>query len=379
MLRSTLSMTTGVVLFLVACGGAAAPASTAAVSPSASAAAAAKASAPGSAAASAAAKPSSGASAAAPASGAAAVKPEKAKISIARSAQGGSFIPIMIAKEAGYFAKYGLDADLILVAPPAANAALASGTLDIYEGATSVITAILGGAEFEYVAAPVDRNSQVLLGKPGFTTFQSLRGKSIATISAGSFGDIAARWLAKKEGMVPGKDFTLIYHQTPEAAMATFDKGDADAALVTPPYSDVLKAKGDPVIFDFYNSDFRVVGPGTAVSRKFRQQNPNTIRAFLMGYLEGVKRTFEDEAYAKQLDAKYAKFDDPKLIDPDYAQAVRVLNKNLTIKPEAIQVALDGSDDPKAKTAKVADFYDNTIIDEVNKDFGSKLFPDDIK
>src|SRR5262245_47165598 len=90
MLRSKLSLTllAAIALGLVACGGASAPAS-------------------------------SQATASAVASGSAASageKPEKAKISIARSAQGGSFIPIMIAKEAGYFAKYGLDAELLLVA-----------------------------------------------------------------------------------------------------------------------------------------------------------------------------------------------------------------------------------------------------------------------
>src|SRR5437868_4275033 len=88
-------------------------------------------------------------------------KPEKAKIVIARSAPGGTFIPVMIAKEAGYFANHGLDTELLMVAPPAANQAMVSGSIATYQGATSDVTAILGGADAVYAAAPVAGNSQL--------------------------------------------------------------------------------------------------------------------------------------------------------------------------------------------------------------------------
>jgi hypothetical protein len=40
---------------------------------------------------------------------------------------------------------------------------------------------------------------------------------------------------------------------------------------------------------------------------------------------------------------------------------------------------LDASADPKARTAKPADFYDNTVIQQVNRDYASKLFPNEVK
>lgn len=305
-------------------------------------------------------------------------KPEKAKVTVARSAPGGTFIPVLIASDAGYFANHGVDVTLEMVAPPVANAGLASGSLDIYEGATSVITAILGGADLVYVAAPVDRNNQVLIGKPGLTTFASLRGKSVATTSAGAFGDIAARWSAKKEGMQAGKDFTLVYNPQADGALSIFLSGQTDALLDPPPYSDQAIQKGNPVIVDYYKEDFRVIGPGTAVTRSFLQKNPNTLNAFLRGYLDGLKRAIDDPAYAKQIDAKYSKLD-ASLLDTDYQQALKQWNKNLVVNPDAIQVVLDATDDPKAKSAKPADLFDNTIINAVNRDYGAKLFPSDVK
>ena len=351
-------------LLLAGCGGTAAPASVAPASPASAGASPA------------AAKPAVSASAAAAAAGQ--PKPEKAKITVARSAPGGTFIPILIASDAGYFTNHGLDVTLDMIAPPVANAGLASGSVDIYEGATSVVTAILGGADLLYVAAPVDRNNQVLIGKPGLTTFTALKGKSISTTSAGAFGDIAARWSAKKFNMQANKDFKLVYNPQADGALAEFKQGQTDATLIPPPYSDQAKAGGNPVIVDYYAEDFRVVGPGTAVSRSFFQKNPNTIKAFLMAYYDGLKRAIDDPAYAKQIDVKYSKLD-AALVDPDYQQASKQWNKDLTVNPASIQVVLDATDDPKAKTAKAQDMYDNSLISAVNADYGKQLFPNDIK
>ena len=358
-------------IWLAACGGAA-PASPAASSASA---VAAKTAASGSAS-PAAAKPATSASA--PVAAAGQPKPEKPKITVARSAPGGTFIPILIASDAGYFTNHGLDVTLDQIAPPVANAGLASGSVDIYEGATSVVTAILGGADLLYVAAPVDRNNQVLVGKPGLTSFTALKGKSISTTSAGAFGDIAARWSAKKFNMQANKDFKLVYNPQADGALSEFLNGQTDATLIPPPYSDQAKAGGNPVIVDYYSENFRVVGPGTAVSRTFFQKNPNTIKAFLMAYLDGLKRALDDPAYAKQIDQKYSKLD-AALVDPDYQQASRQWNKDLTVNPVAIQVVLDATDDPKAKSAKPQEMYDNSLISAVNSEYGKKLFPNDIK
>ena len=66
-------------------------------------------------------------------------------------------------------------------------------------------------------------------------------------------------------------------------------------------------------------------------------------------------------------------------MDSDYADGVKPWNKDMTIVPEAIQVTLDASQDPKAQAVKPTDFYDNSLIQAVNRDYGSKMFPNEIK
>jgi hypothetical protein len=51
----------------------------------------------------------------------------------------------------------------------------------------------------------------------------------------------------------------------------------------------------------------------------------------------------------------------------------------MTVDPAAIRVVLDDSSDAKAKSADPKRFYDNSIIQTVNRDYASKLFPGEVK
>jgi len=284
-----------------------------------------------------------------------------------------------VALEGGYFAKRGLSVAVNQVGATVAVQGVISGTIDIYQGGTAAIAAHLAGADIIYVAAPVDRNSLILFGQKGITSFESLRGKSIATTFPGAFGEIAVRMTARKQGMEVGKDIKLLYHRSSPEALSTLLAGNADALIVSPPQSELAKQKGYPVIIDYYKEGLKIVGPGTAVTREFFQKYPNTIKAYLMGYLDGLKRAIEDEDFARKIDTKYTKISDPKILAENYQQGLRVWNKDMTVDPAAIRVVLDDSSDLKAKSADPKRFYDNSLIEAVNREYASKLFPGEVR
>jgi ABC-type nitrate/sulfonate/bicarbonate transport system substrate-binding protein len=302
-------------------------------------------------------------------------KPEKSRLEVAIAAWGTTSLPLVLAQEAGYFGRYGLSVSLSQVSASAAVQGVVSGAIDIYQGGAAAIAAGLAGADIIYVAAAVDRSSLILFGQKGLTAFESLRGKSIATTSPGAFGEIAVRITARKHGMEVGKDLKLLYHRSTPEALATFVVGNADGLVITPPQTEIAKKKGYPVIIDYYKDGLKIIGPGTAVTREFAQKNPNALKAYLMAYLDGLKRALEDEEFAKKIDSKVTKVTDPKILDENYQQGIRVWNKDMTVDPAAIRVVLDDSSDPKAKSADPRKFYDNSIIEAVNRDYASKLFP----
>jgi NitT/TauT family transport system substrate-binding protein len=307
------------------------------------------------------------------------LKPEKTKLEVAIAATGPLYLPLLLAADAGYFAKRGLQVNLTVLSATASAQALLSGTVDIYQGGTATIHANVAGSDVIYIAAAVDKSTLVLFGQKGITTFDGLRGKAVATTSVGAFGEIAIRKTAKERGMEIGRDIKLLYHKGPPDALSTFMLNNADGLIVTPPQTEMAKSKGYPVIIDYYERGLKIIGPGTGVARSFVQKYPNTLKIFLMGYLDGVKRALDDPASAKHIESFYTKVTEPKMLDTSYRDGVKVWNKDMTVDPGAIKLVLEQSTVAKASELDPRRFFDNTLIKEVNRDYASKLFPGQIK
>ena len=129
------------------------------------------------------------------------LKPEKNRLEVAIAATGPLYLPVILANEAGYFSKRGVTVNLTTLSATASAQALLSGQVDIYQGGTATIHANVAGSDLIYVAASVDRSTLVLFGQKGITSFDQLRGKSVATTSVGAFGEIAIRKTARERGM----------------------------------------------------------------------------------------------------------------------------------------------------------------------------------
>src|SRR5918996_3761063 len=207
-------------------------------------------------------------------------KPEKNSLEVAIAAYGPLYLPLLVAHEAGYFAKRGLNLNITQLSATASAQALISGRVDIYQGGASTIHANVGGSDLIYIAASVDRSTLVLFGQKGLTTFEGLKGKSVATTSVGAFGEIAMRKTAKEHGMEVGKDVKLLYHKGPPDALSTFLLGNADGVIITPPQSEMARTKGFPVVMDYYERGLKIIGPGTGLARAFMHKNPNTLKIF---------------------------------------------------------------------------------------------------
>jgi ABC-type nitrate/sulfonate/bicarbonate transport system substrate-binding protein len=303
-------------------------------------------------------------------------KPEKNTLEVAIAAYGPLYLPLLVAHEAGYFSKRGVNLNITQLSATASAQALISGKVDIYQGGASTIHANVGGSDLIYIGAAVDRSTLILFGQKGFATFENLRGKAIATTSVGAFGEIAIRKTAKERGMDIGKDIKLLYHKGPPEALATFVVGNADGLIITPPQSEMARSKGFPIIIDYYERGLKIIGPGTGVARWFMQKNPNTLKIFLMGYLDGVKRSIDDPAFATKIEAQYTKISDRKLLEQSYQEGLKVWNKDMTVDPGAIKLVLEQSTVSKASEFDPKRFFDNSLIHEVNRDYGSKLFPE---
>ena len=103
------------------------------------------------------------------------------KVVIAYAAMNARVAPLWVARERGFFAKYGVSADTIFVrGAPTLVAAMAANEIDVgYTGGTAVVGAVANGADLKVLSAFTNRVTYDLMVKPGIKTPEDLRNKKI--------------------------------------------------------------------------------------------------------------------------------------------------------------------------------------------------------
>jgi ABC-type nitrate/sulfonate/bicarbonate transport system substrate-binding protein len=104
-----------------------------------------------------------------------------------------------------------------------------------------------------------------------------------------------------------------------------------------------------------------------ASTKDYMKAQPENVRRFLQGYLEGIKVARADAELAKQMIGKYTKTTDRDELDDAYRTFVAGWEKVPVVPTAAVQTMLNFATHPAAKTAKAESFIDNSAVIELEK------------
>lgn len=217
------------------------------------------------------------------------------KIVIGYTAVGGN-VPVYIAKDEGFFAKRGLDVDLLLVSggsvlvPSLMANSIQIGTLPT----PTLIQAADGGIDLVAITNMSTfvhgmKDSGIVVRKAaGIKTPADLKGKRIGTSTIGGVSDIMFdKWLTLK-GLSP-RDMTIVevaYGQMPDVMKA----GNVDAVLIPDPFKAAILAAGTGEVLSFYigeiGDDISSIVNGS--TRAWAQSHPPEVAAFREAIAEAV-------------------------------------------------------------------------------------------
>ena len=159
------------------------------------------------------------------------------KVSIGINAAVAGEIEPELAKDAGLFAKYGIDATVTVI--PASNllAALSSGKVEFGAfGAPQPEEAILSGAPLKWLGVWEGKPNTQLIAGPGISSIADLKGKSVGITVPGSLIDLFARRILTDSGVAPsGVKFQSL--QSTTALLSAFLGGSIQATILSPPQS----------------------------------------------------------------------------------------------------------------------------------------------
>lgn len=279
----------------------------------------------------------------------------------------GAFAPVWIALEKGLFKKYGLDVDLQYIAPVTSTQALLARNLDIANPGGEIVEAGLNGEPVVFMAGILNRPVMSVYSRPEIRSVADLRGKVLAATLPGATTDFVARLLLQQAGLVPGKDVKILYLKGMTGILAGMSQGNADAGIFSSPTTLKARHAGFIELVNVAEKNIPMIHAAFASTKEFMKTQPDKVRRFLQGYMEGIKIARADAELAKQLIGKYTKTTDREDLEDSYRTFLPVWEKVPYVSTAAVQTLLNFAVHPAAKTAKAESFIDNSAVVELEK------------
>jgi len=228
-------------------------------------------------------------------------------------------IIIFVTKEARLYEKYGLDAEVITMnGSGIASKALISGNIEISPIATpTVINANLAGSDMAILAHTMPGVIHALMVKPEIKRVEELKGKKIAVSSLGSLTDFLVRYIARKKGLNPDRDLTLIQTGGDAERIVALKSGVVDGAAMSHPGYGRAQRLGFSMLWDSakeVNYPWMEITTRKATVRSDREM----ILSYMKAHLEGIAIFKKDREFGRKVIKKTLRIDDDELINESY-------------------------------------------------------------
>jgi NitT/TauT family transport system substrate-binding protein len=205
-------------------------------------------------------------------------------------AMSGNSVPLWIAKEQGFFRKYGLDPQLIFIIAGRAAQAMLSGEINVgVIGGTHVTNAVTSGGDLTMLLGLETKLDYFLVARPAIKNAEELKGKKVAIGTPSGTASLAAYVGLDYLGLVPRRDnITLLGVGSPSDRLAALLVGGVDAISVSPDVAKVATGQGYTLLLDLAKENVPFQSSGLVTSRRFLKANPQLVENVGRAIVEGV-------------------------------------------------------------------------------------------
>ncbi|MEX0803144.1 MAG: ABC transporter substrate-binding protein [Candidatus Binatia bacterium] len=220
---------------------------------------------------------------------------DKIRIGISSSSPG--FLPTVIAEQKGFFSKYGLSSEHIRISLAIAMNALGTGDLDYAITMAQGVAGAIRGVPVKLVMMTQDKLVFFLMARPGIQQVTDLRNKTIGISYFGSTTHLVADVIARKHGMVPGKDINLLPSGDDQGRLASLETGRVDAVIGGPPLN-IWGAKKNYKVIAWAKDYTNLPQNAVIVTDKKLQQSADQVKRMAKGTIEALRfiRTHKKES-----------------------------------------------------------------------------------
>lgn len=293
---------------------------------------------------------------------------EKIRVALGSISVNSSVIPV--GKQAGLFAKHGIDLEPIYMGGGMYSlAAVTSGSVQfLAAGSTATISARLGGADIIMLAVQSNKFDYTLFSGPDIKTPQDLKGKIVTGTRPGASADSALRLVLRKWGLEPDKDVIFIsVAESQQGRLNALYRGSVSATVLSPPFDSMARQLGLRELADLRKLDIEYSGTSIAGIGSYIKSHPATIENFLKGYIESLHFFRMQKERSISAIMNYLKMKDRARAEEGYDYYVELMPPMPYASANGVKTILQSlaHQQPKAVNASPEDFYDMSFLRKI--------------
>jgi ABC-type nitrate/sulfonate/bicarbonate transport system substrate-binding protein len=297
-----------------------------------------------------------------------------ARVRVSQSALNTRSAVLWIAQAQGFFAKNGLEPEVILLqSSNLQTAALASGEVQIATiGGATALSAIAAGQDLRIVASPSNRLPYDLVVRPEIREARDLRNKRFGVTSVGGTTWMAAILALQHFGLDLRRDNIQLNAIGNQGILAqAIEAGNIDMTLVDPFLSRRLQQKGMRVLLELYRVNIPFINTSVVVSAPYLREHEDRVEHFLRAMLEAqafIAAPGNKSAVMKTV-MSHMKITDARVAEEGYQDLLLSLEKKPYPSLQALQniQRLIAPMNPKAAQVKPEQVIDARLIQKLDE------------
>lgn len=296
------------------------------------------------------------------------------RVVISHSGMNARYAHLWMAQEQGFFAKYGMDTEVIFVRTgPIQVASVASADVQIgYAPGVTVLGAAAEGARLKIIAGFNNRITHDLVGRPGMKSMEDLRRKRFGVQSIGGSLWLSAMLGLEKFGLDPARDdikILVIGDQT--VLTQALETGTIDVAPLDTVFSHRLKEKGFPILAELYGMNIPALGNVVMGTQGYLEQNPEVADSILRGLIEALAFSLSpaNKPITLKVLMKRLKITDPSVAEQGYSDFAKTVDRRPYPSLEGLRniQRLMKSRNPKLEKVKPEDVIDDRVLRKLDE------------
>jgi ABC-type nitrate/sulfonate/bicarbonate transport system substrate-binding protein len=293
--------------------------------------------------------------------------------------------PMFIAKEGGYYQKYGLDVNLVFGSGITGVAQITNGEAVMTNSSMEqALQASARDGSLLLIGSSLNKGMFSLMAARNFKSVGELKGKRFAVSQVGDAPYNYTLALLRKFNLTARDVEWLPVGTDANARAAALVGGRADATLLTAPQYFRVEEQGFKNLANLADYDDVYASTVYLLTKATVKANPSLPEKLIKAHAEAIKRFYDDKAFAVKAYLVYDK-QEQKDVERIYDwNAERNLMERIPYVLESAITAIKDQADSQTATA-IKDFdiktvVDNSVVDRLVKEgYFEKLFGAGIK